>query len=389
MNFTLRGLIPAFLFAFVTVAPAQRIKITIPRPSTLTPVQRLNREGVEAVDRHRYEKAETLFNKAYLFDPTDPFTLTNLGYISELQGQADRAESFYKLAVEQGCYANIDLSSSKNLKNKPMIDELGTIKNLPMRINRMNVTAMQLLSQGRSFEAEALLEQALALDPVNPFTLNDLGVAEEALGDVESALRYYDRSTAIRAKDPIIVTMNRAFRGKPISEVAAQSAYDLRVRTQDRTREQLQASMLTLRGVTAVNRNDWTTARQSFIDAYALDPHSAFTLNNLGYLAEHDGDLELAKAYYTGASNARDANRRVGLTTQSASGAQELAGLAERSQQDVDAALAANGERRRREPGAVVLKRRRVEEEHGKPASEPTQLEKKIPDAPTPVPPPQ
>ena len=62
------------------------LKITIPRHSHLTPVQRLNREGVDAVKQHQYEKAASLFYKAYLFDPGDPFTLNNLGYISELDG---------------------------------------------------------------------------------------------------------------------------------------------------------------------------------------------------------------------------------------------------------------------------------------------------------------
>ncbi|MGH9350915.1 MAG: hypothetical protein ACRD2G_01930, partial [Terriglobia bacterium] len=50
------------------------LKITLPRRSELTPVQRLNREGVEAVRKHRYEKAEAIFYKAYIYDPSDPFT---------------------------------------------------------------------------------------------------------------------------------------------------------------------------------------------------------------------------------------------------------------------------------------------------------------------------
>ena len=67
-------------------------KINIPRGSKLTPVQRLNREGVEAIKKHNFSKAEQLFYKAYLFDPGDAFTLNNLGYISELQGQIERAQ---------------------------------------------------------------------------------------------------------------------------------------------------------------------------------------------------------------------------------------------------------------------------------------------------------
>jgi len=82
------------------LARAGDLRITLPRRSKLTPVQRLNREGVEAVQKRHYDKAEALFYKAYLFDPSDPFTLNNLGYISELQGQLDRAQNFYKLAAE-------------------------------------------------------------------------------------------------------------------------------------------------------------------------------------------------------------------------------------------------------------------------------------------------
>ena len=55
--------------------------------------------------------------------------------------------------------------------------------------------------------------------------------------------------------------------------------------------------MLTLRGVSATNQNDWSTAKQDFLQAYSLDSDSAFSLNNLGYVAEKDGDLETAQFY--------------------------------------------------------------------------------------------
>src|SRR5579872_1817666 len=101
-------------------AKAGDLKITLPAHSRFSPVQRLNREGVEAVNKKQYQKAEQLFYKAYLYDPTDPFTLNNLGFIAEQQGLLDRAHKFYALAAEQGCSAPIDLSSSKSLLKKPM-----------------------------------------------------------------------------------------------------------------------------------------------------------------------------------------------------------------------------------------------------------------------------
>ncbi len=62
------------------------------------------------------------------------------------------------------------------------------LQDMPMRVNRMNLDAMDLLSRGQGFDAVTLLKNALPLDPQNPFTLNNLGVAEEAIGDYLQAL---------------------------------------------------------------------------------------------------------------------------------------------------------------------------------------------------------
>jgi Flp pilus assembly protein TadD len=346
----------------VCVAPpktsAQYLKITIPLHSELTPVQRLNREGVDAVSKQRYEKAEGLFYKAYLYDPADPFTLNNLGYVSELQGQVDRAEKFYRLATAQGCYAVIDRSSAQELRGKPMMDALGTLKNLPMRVNRINVLGMQVLSQDRPFEAEAVFKEALVLDPKNPFTLNNLGVAEEAMGDLVNALKHYDEAAASGSTEPVVVTLKRSWRGKPLGEMAADSAQDLRKRMKKMSPDQIRATMLTTRGVFATNGNDWSKARQDFIEAYTLDPSSAFALNNRGYVAERDGDLETAKSYYARAQKADDANSRVGLATQSSAQGRQLSAIADESRRDVDIQLDAFSQRRRGQQGPVELKRR-------------------------------
>ena len=102
-------------------ASAGDIRITIPRGSKLTPVQRLNREGVEAVRKRNYKKAEELFYKAYLFDPEDAFTLNNLGYISEMQGQIDRAQRFYALSAEHSSDATVDLASSRHMNTGEVV----------------------------------------------------------------------------------------------------------------------------------------------------------------------------------------------------------------------------------------------------------------------------
>ncbi len=351
--------ITAVLTAFgIQNAFAGDLKVTLPKHSHLTMVQRLNREGVDLVRKKQYEKAEAAFYKAYLYDPTDPFTLNNLGYISELQGQLDRALKLYALAAEQGGEAFIDRSNAQQLVGKPMSAALNGVKDVPMRVNRMNVQAIGLLSENRNYEADVLLQQALTLDPQNTFTLNNLGVAKESVGDYEEALKYYREAAAAHSKEPIVVTMNKAWRGKPVSEMAAKSARELQARLDKVNNDEARAAMLTWRGVSATNRNDWNAARQDFLQAYSLDPKSAFSLNNLGYVSEKDGDLETAQFYYDRAQRADNADTRVGLATDGSAEGKRLLAVATDSDQKVDGALDQYQQARRRLAGPIQLNRR-------------------------------
>lgn len=289
------------------------LTITIPKHSSLTLVQRLNREGVEAVKKHDYATAAKLFYKAYLFDPSDPFTLNNLGYISELEGQLDRAGKFYKLAAEQGSNANIDLSNVKSLQGEPMQAAFTGLQDGPMRVNRMNLDAVNLLSEGRGFEAVALLKQALSLDPHDPFTLNNLGAATEATGDLGGAMKYYNAAAYSQSHEVVAVSQDRSWQGKSVSEMAAANAVRLEGQSPQGSGPQgSEAALLSLQGVFAENENDWATAKSDFMKAYALDPDNAFSINNRGYVAERDGDLESAQFFYQKARQADGANSAVG-----------------------------------------------------------------------------
>ena len=334
---------------------AQEIKITLPRHSQLTPVQRLNRDGVDAVRKHDYGKAEELFYKAYLYDPSDPFTLNNLGYIAELQGELSRAQTFYKLASEQGTDAFIDLSSEKEFEGKRMSVALNSLRDTPMQVNRMNFDAMNMLADRRSAEAETLLKQALKLDPQNSFTLNNLGVAEESIGDFDAALRYYDAAASGRSNEPVVVTAAGAWRGKPVSEVAAENAALLQQKMKTIDLPAARAAMLASRGVTALNQNNWTTARQDFLQAYRLNPYSAFALNNAGYVAEREGDVETANYFYAKARDAGDATARVGLATRMAAEGNALESVAVNNDQETQQKLDEQRERRRRQTGPIEL----------------------------------
>ena len=221
-----------------------------------------------------------------------------MGYVSELEGQAEQAQHFYSLAAQMGTDAVVDRASSPHMEGQSLSSALSSAHDVPMEINRSNVAAVRLLSEGRAPEAELILQHALSLDQKNPFTLNNLGVAKEAEGDFEGALKYYNAAADLHSEERVIVSQNGAWRGKPISEMASETAKRLSQRMQTAGGPEERAGLLNLHGVAALNRNDQQAAGKAFLQAYQLDPNSAFTLNNLGYLAEMDGDLETAQVFY-------------------------------------------------------------------------------------------
>ncbi len=337
---------------------ARDLKITVPRRSQVTPVQRLNREGVDAVRKQQYEKAESLFLKAYLYDPADPFTLNNLGYISELQGKLDRALKFYQLAAEQGSAAGIDRSNAKQLEGKPIEYALSGVKDAPLRVNHLNVEAIELLSENRNSEANRLLQKALTADPQNTFTLNNLGVARESLGDYDGAVKYYDEAAAARSSEPVVVTLDRSWRGKPVSRMAAKSAKRLKQRIKEADTPDAQAALLAVRGVSATNENNWEEAKKDFLKAYSLDPGSAFSLNNLGYVSERDGDIETAHFFYAKAQKADGSDSKIGLASQAEAEGKHLVAIANDSDQKVNGEIDQFRRARRGETGDVELQHR-------------------------------
>jgi Flp pilus assembly protein TadD len=352
-NFLLASMTAA-LISVCSNAVAGEIKITLPRSSHLTPVQRLNQKGVEAIHKHEYEKAESCFYKAYLLDPDDPFTLNNLGYVSELQGQVDRALNFYKLAGEQATDAVIAMASSPRVKGRSIKEALA-VPDLPLQIDHDNVEAVRMLSQGRAPEADLFLTQVLQKDPNNVFTLNNLGVAKEMEGESQTALKLYDQASTAGSSASAVVTLNRSWRGKPVSEMASQNAKNLRTRLEKQQSVETQLAELNLRGVSALNRNDLHDAEQDFRAAFALDPNNAFAVNNVGYLSEIYGDRETAQFYYDKAQTMSGANMKVGLASRSDVEGFPLVQVASQNDSKVESKVAQDQRIRRAGHPPVVL----------------------------------
>jgi Flp pilus assembly protein TadD len=338
-------------------ANAGDLKIKVPRRSHMTPVQKLNREGVEAVRNHHYDKAESLFFKAYLLDPDDPFTLNNLGYVAEIQGQVDRAQKFYALATKQPTDAIIDLASSKRVQGHPVMEALSAPRG-PIQVNHDNVEAVRLLSEKRAPEADILLQNTLKSDPQNIFTLNNMGVAKEMEGESQEALKYYDEAATSGSDAAAVVTLNRSWRGRPVHEMAAQNARRLRNRLSSQESDEIRIAELNLRGVSAVNRNDLKSADQDFRSAYAINPNNPFALNNIGYVSEIEGDPETAQFFYDKARAMGGANVTVGLATRGSAQGQKLFQVATDSDSKVEEKVTKEREALRQQREPIVLRHR-------------------------------
>jgi Flp pilus assembly protein TadD len=154
------------------------------------------------------------------------------------------------------------------------------------------------------------------------------------------------------------VTVDRTWRGKPIYEMAQQNAKALRNRLERVNDLREQVAELNLRGVSAVNRNDLRAADADFRKAYALDPNDAFTLNNIGFVAEMAGDKETAQFFYDHAREAGGANAKVGVATRRTEEGKQLLTVAADSDTKVVAKVAQERDALRRSNEPVVLRRR-------------------------------
>ena len=343
----------------VSLAHAGGLRITIPKRSDATPVQKLNREGVREIQHHRLQKAEELFYRAYLIDPDNPFTLNNLGYISELQGKIDRAQHYYQLAAkENNSETVIAMSSARNLEGKKLSDVTEAYGNLELRVNRGNIEAMTLLEQGRSQEAEDVLQETLKLDPRNPFTLNNLGFTMEKQGNPEAALRYYNDASITHSTEPIVVSLDPKARGKAISDVAFKNEQAVRARLASQQSDQDKAARLSVQGVSALNHNQDQKAYQDFREAYKLDPQSAFSLNNMGFVSEAMGDKETADGFYSSAQHGDEASAPVSVASHHEMVGEPVGTVAGTNSQATQADLQAEAEAKRRSHAPIVLRRR-------------------------------
>ena len=359
MRRNLPAIVLGAALALVPAVQAKDLRINIPKRSDPTPVQKLNQDGVKEIQKHHLEKAQRIFYKAYLLDPDDPFTLNNLGYISELQGKVERAQRYYDLAAkENNSETVIAEATERKLQGKKLSQVTGSYSSLDLRVNRGNIQAMALLQQGRAQEAEDVLRNTLKLQPNNPFTLNNLGYTMEMQGNLEQALQYYNQASIAHSSEPIVVSVDPRWRGKPISDIAFRNEEAVRQRLQSEGNQQAKAARLNLEGVSALNHNQQDKAEQYFRAAYQLDPQNAFSLNNMGFVSEILGDQETAADFYDRARRGDQAGTAVSAASRHEMVGEAVGEVAASNTQAADAGLQALAEAKRRKHEPIVLRRR-------------------------------
>jgi Flp pilus assembly protein TadD len=185
-----------------------------------------------------------------------------------------------------------------------------------------------------------------------------MGVAKEMEGEEQEALRYFDEASRAGSDATAVVTTNPSWRGRQVNHMAQENAKALREHLSHEQDQPEQVAELNLRGVSAVNRNDLHTADADFRKAYTLDPSNAFTLNNIGYVAELEGDRETADFFYQQARQAGGANVTVGVATSRTAEGRKLFAVAEDNGAHVQTKVAQEQAVLRREQAPVALHRR-------------------------------
>src|SRR6266702_2677253 len=180
----------AMLLAIVVLtasyATAGDLQIKIPKRTKPTPVQQLNQEGVKALSKNDVPSAKRAFYKAYMLDPKNPFTLNNLGYALEKEGELEQAVRYYSLAASSASDEKIVVALNRSWRGRSISEvaeinaqaarrELSTEGTSEAKVARLNLRGVSALNRNQRAQARQYFQEAYRLDPGNAFSLNNMG----------------------------------------------------------------------------------------------------------------------------------------------------------------------------------------------------------------------
>lgn len=187
----------------------------------------LNAEGVQLYQQARYEEALQRFGQALIYNPSDASAYYNIAAVyhrlGDMYRRADdyaRAESYYQLALSKDPHhlaarrglAVLLVSQGRSTEAVAMLQNWAAMA--PGWAEPRIELARLYEELGDRPSAQKLLLEALALDPRNVRALNALGHLRELEGQKELALANYERSLELNGKQPDLALRVSALRNE-------------------------------------------------------------------------------------------------------------------------------------------------------------------------------
>jgi len=130
-------------------------------------------QGIALLEKGKYEAGISVLRALLRFEPADPVILYNLGMAESDTGQLQEAERHLRQLLDR----------------------------VPEHVNGLVALGVALNRQGRDTEAIEVLENAVALDPKNPYAQRNLGGCLLSSNKYERAERHLSRAAALQSRD--------------------------------------------------------------------------------------------------------------------------------------------------------------------------------------------
>jgi len=179
--------------------------------------------------------AEEQLRNAMKVDPTNPFTLNNLGLLREKEGDLQGALGNYEAAFSRNSKEPAIVTPDRALRGHPITEvsrrnaerlkrrlpEQDRVDNKTARLNFLGVAA---INRNDLVTAREYFKQAVALNFEDGFALNNMGYLSEMDGDRETADLFYQKArTADRSGTHVTAATRRDVLGLKLEQVAQAS----------------------------------------------------------------------------------------------------------------------------------------------------------------------
>jgi Tfp pilus assembly protein PilF len=183
-----------------------------------------NEEGVYLFERGAFTDARENFEVALQFQPKDAGLLYNVGQCYDRQSNTAKAEQFYRRCLEEDpnhaacrhALAVLLYRTGRRIDADHMIEDWLTRE--PRRVDAYIEDAWRLRQAGELTQAQARLQQALALDPHHLRALTEMALLYEVLEHPERAAALYERVLEADPRQSAVADRLNQLRAKKVGK---------------------------------------------------------------------------------------------------------------------------------------------------------------------------